>query len=64
VHWIRLAASRADCTAGRSKAIKTAMMAITTKSSMSVNADRCRFMDKTPQNDFGSSQRIDFQYNG
>ena len=37
VHWMRRAASRADCTAGNSKAIKTAMMAITTRSSISVN---------------------------
>ncbi len=32
----RRAASRACCTAGSSKAISTAMMAMTTKSSMSV----------------------------
>src|SRR5271166_2307808 len=36
VHWMRRAASRADCTAGKSRAIKTAMIAITTKSSMRV----------------------------
>src|SRR5262249_48450759 len=36
VHWARRAASRADCTAGSSSAIKTAMMAMTTKSSISV----------------------------
>src|SRR5262245_55929114 len=35
-HWARRAASRADCTAGKSKAIRTAMIAITTKSSISV----------------------------
>jgi hypothetical protein len=34
---MRLAASRADCTAGSKSAIKTAMMAITTSNSMSVN---------------------------
>ena len=33
-------ASRADCTAGKSSAIKTAMIAITTKSSINVNAER------------------------
>ena len=33
----RRAASRADCTAGKSSEIKTAMIAITTRSSMSVN---------------------------
>ena len=36
MHWARRAASRADCTAGNSKAIRTAMMAMTTKSSISV----------------------------
>src|SRR5690242_4451589 len=36
VHWARRAASRADCTAGSSRAISTAMMAITTSSSISV----------------------------
>src|SRR5262249_40475334 len=35
-HWARRAASRAACTAGRSRAIRTAMMAITTSSSISV----------------------------
>ena len=35
---IRLAASRAACTAGRSKAIKIPMIAITTSNSTSVNA--------------------------
>ena len=39
-HWVRLAASRADCTAGISKAIRMPIMAITTSSSMSVNAAR------------------------
>src|SRR5438270_6100505 len=38
VHWARRAASRAAWTAGRSRAIKTAMMAITTSSSMRVKA--------------------------
>ena len=37
MHWARRAASRADCTAGSSKAIRTAMMAITTRSSIRVN---------------------------
>ena len=44
MHWMRRAASRADCTAGRSKAISTAMMAITTRSSIKVNAERRVFM--------------------
>src|SRR3954463_11618699 len=37
-HCIRLAASRAACTAGKSKAISTAMIAITTSSSIRVKA--------------------------
>ena len=40
VHWARRAASRADCTAGSSSAIKTAMMAMTTSSSISVKPRR------------------------
>ena len=36
MHWVRRAASRAACTAGNSRAIRTAMMAITTSSSISV----------------------------
>src|SRR5262249_12978929 len=40
VHWMRRAASRADCTAGSSKAISTAMMAMTTRSSIRVNPSR------------------------
>src|SRR4051812_37884700 len=35
-HWARRAASRAAWTAGRSRAIRTAMMAITTSNSISV----------------------------
>src|SRR3954453_22481230 len=41
-HCIRLAASRAACTAGKSKAIRTAMIAITTSSSIRVKARRIR----------------------
>jgi hypothetical protein len=44
-HCARRAASRAACTAGKSNAIKTAMIAITTKSSIKVNAARFRFME-------------------
>ena len=40
MHEARRAASRADCTAGSKSEIKTAMIAITTKSSISVNARR------------------------
>ena len=38
VHWMRRAASRAAWTAGKSNAISTAMMAMTTRSSIRVNA--------------------------
>src|SRR5438132_3556376 len=37
---IRAAASRTFCTAGNNRPIRTAMMAMTTSSSMRVNADR------------------------
>src|SRR5579883_3160233 len=40
VHWARRAASRAAWTAGRSRAISTAMIAITTSSSISVKPAR------------------------
>jgi hypothetical protein len=40
VHWIRRAASRAACTAGSNSAIKTAMIAITTNSSIRVKPER------------------------
>src|SRR3954462_13359331 len=39
-HGARRAASRADWTAGRSRAMSTAMIAMTTRSSMSVKAER------------------------
>jgi len=39
-HWMRLAASRLACTAGKSSAIKTPMMAITTSSSINVKPQR------------------------
>ena len=44
VHWMRRAASRADCTAGKSSAIRTAMIAITTSSSIRVKARRVEFI--------------------
>src|SRR5262245_18843743 len=40
MHCARRAASRAGCTAGKSKAIKTAMIATTTRSSIRVNPRR------------------------
>src|SRR5688572_12902539 len=36
-HWVRLALSRTFWTAGTSRAISTAMMAMTTRSSINVN---------------------------
>src|SRR5882724_7922314 len=39
-HFMRRAASRADCTAGRSMATRTPMMAMTTRSSTNVKARR------------------------
>src|SRR5947208_7346729 len=41
-HLARAAASRTFCTAGRSRPIRIAMMAITTRSSISVNPGRSR----------------------
>src|SRR5262245_52641781 len=38
--WVRPAASRTFCTAGSNSAIRIAMIAITTRSSISVNPDR------------------------
>src|SRR5262249_38477163 len=45
VHWMRRAASRAAWTAGKSSAIRTAMMAITTNNSMSVKPLRRTLME-------------------
>src|SRR6516165_7383121 len=39
-HWLRAAASRTFCTAGTKSAIKMAMIAITTSSSIKVKAER------------------------
>jgi hypothetical protein len=39
-HWIRLAASRAACTAGRRSAMSTLIIAMTTSSSINVKARR------------------------
>src|SRR5262245_7448348 len=41
-HWVRLAASRTFCTAGTRRAMRMAMIAITTKSSIKVNPNRRR----------------------
>ena len=48
-HWARRLASRADCTAGSKSAISTAMIAMTTSSSMSVKPRRIRIMIWTPE---------------
>jgi hypothetical protein len=45
---MRLAASRAACTAGKSKPTKMPMMAITTNSSTKVKPDRNRFVITKP----------------
>jgi hypothetical protein len=47
MHWARRAASRAAWTAGKSNAISTAMIAITTNSSIKVKPQH-RFMTKDP----------------
>src|SRR5438270_6318579 len=49
VHWARRAASRAACTAGRSSAISTAMIAITTRSSIRVKP---RELGRPPLHEF------------
>ena len=49
VHWARRAASRAACTAGSSRAIRTAMIAITTSNSIKVKARRDSSMVVLPQ---------------
>src|SRR5438046_190283 len=46
MHWVRAAASRTFCTAGTKRAIRMAMMAITTNNSMSVNAACTRGRDR------------------
>jgi hypothetical protein len=69
-HWLRRAASRAACTAGSKSEIKTAMMAITTKSSIKVKPFRLLVICSSFQNqdkenvnslarDFGPLSRSD-----
>src|ERR1700677_2016221 len=61
---MRRAASRAAWTAGKSKAIKTAMMAMTTSSSMSVNPraplERCVCLIEIPQKRSEQENGIDY----
>ena len=47
-HWARRAASRAACTAGSRRPIRTAMIAITTSNSIKVNAERGRNLMRIP----------------
>ncbi len=47
MHCDRRAASRAACTAGNSKAIRTAMIAMTTSNSMSVKPRRLDMISPT-----------------
>ena len=54
VHCVRAAASRTFCTAGKSKPIKMAIIAITTKSSISVNADLIIFITSFPKQCMGN----------
>ena len=58
MHWARRAASRADCTAGSSSAIKTAMIAITTKSSIKVKAERALRAIHPMLHQLGSPARV------
>ena len=51
MHWMRRAASRADCTAGSNNAINTEMIAMTTSSSMSVKPE---FKAPLPRSTFAS----------
>ena len=55
VHFMRAAASRTFCTAGRSRPIRMAMMAMTTSSSMSVNPERGRLIDMGEERDIEPS---------
>src|SRR5208337_4661915 len=56
MHWARRAASRAACTAGNKSAIKSAMIAITTNSSIKVKPrPRSDMTPPTPENQRVSS---------
>jgi hypothetical protein len=63
MHCARLAASRAAWTAGKSKAIKTPIIAITTNNSINVNArpdaDLLKFIVVYPKMQSPTSQRGD-----
>src|SRR5262249_23161441 len=59
VHWARRAASRADCTAGRSKEIRTAMIAMTTSSSIRVKPLRQRSRNDAHDMEHLANQRSD-----
>src|ERR1700677_3307242 len=51
-HCVRRAASRAACTAGNNNDTRTAMIAITTNSSINVNAARFRILALSPSLSF------------
>src|SRR3954453_23878356 len=55
-HCARRAASRAACTAGRSRAIRTAMMAMTTSNSISVKPRRSRAGEELTMGELSGSK--------
>src|SRR5215472_9513018 len=57
VHWARRAASRAAWTAGNSRAINTAMIAITTSSSIKVKPRRLKLIRKLPESRTAERER-------
>jgi hypothetical protein len=57
-HCARRAASRADCTAGSKSEIKTAMIAMTTSSSISVKPLRVTFFIKPILSEVGTLRMI------
>src|SRR6516225_9032589 len=59
-HWTRRAASRAAWTAGSKSAIRTAMIAMTTSSSISVNARRRLMEDSLGDGPFEYKSFRDF----
>src|SRR5262245_29971645 len=65
VHCARRAASRADCTAGSNRAIKTPMIAMTTSSSIRVNPPRARrFLTSHPAFPDGTKEAADRERKG
>ena len=57
--WMRAAASRTFCTAGSNRPMRMAMIAITTKSSISVNAERRDLsMTLTPDREMKNARKV------